>query len=53
MKNKLNTFKVLNLPINLNVFIQYKKNKQNKLYKLLVINKENCIINMLNKFAKF
>ena len=53
MKNKLNIFKVLNLSINLNIFIWRKKDKQNKLYKLLVMDKKNCIINMLNEFTKF
>ena len=53
MKNGLNIFKVLNLLINLNIFIQHEKNKQNGLYKLLTTNKKNCIINILNEFAKF
>ena len=53
MKNESNIFKILNLLINLNIFMWYKKDKQNKLYKLLIMNRKDCMINMLNKFVKF
>ena len=51
--NGLNTKITLDLPLQLNIYIQRKKEGQKGPYKLIVINKETYIINMPQRPTKF
>ena len=53
IKNGLNTISTLSLPILLKVYVWYEKDGQNRLYKLLVINSEICIIDMPYRLTNF
>ena len=53
IKNGLNTIFMLSLPILLEVYVWREKNGWNRLYKLLAINGEIYIINILYKLTNF